>query len=198
MEIIKDLTTKQAAVLEFVRRRILEEGRPPTLREIGGRFGFRSTGTTRDYLKTLARKGYINLRAKQSRAIGLAKPLAFRIPVLGRIMAGLPDLAWEETEEYLSLDDLIPRPDQPTFTLRIKGDSMKDKGILDGDIAVVRRQRLADAGDIVAALLSHEATIKVLKKDKAGFFLAPANESYDEIRRPFTIIGKVTAVIKRF
>jgi len=194
----KDLTAKQTSILHFIHHKISQEGRPPTIREIGRHFGFKSTGTTRDYLSALAKKGYLQRPPHQARSIKLSKPVAFRIPVLGHIMAGMPDLAFEETEDYLSLDEFISSEEKQLFALKIKGDSMIDKGIHEGDIAIVKRQRLADTGDIVAALMDHEATIKILKKKGSDFFLEPANKSYAAIHRPFSILGKVIAVIKRF
>ncbi len=193
-----DLTTKQAKILRFLQNKIIEKGSAPTLREIGQQFGFRSTGTTRDYLNSLSKKGYIRLTPRQSRSIELVKPLVFRIPILGSIMAGMPDLALEETQGFLYLDELLPNQDREIFALRIKGDSMVEKGIYEGDIAIVKRQRLADDGDIVAALLGNEATIKIFRKEKSAFFLAPANKSYREIRKPFEILGRVIAVVKKF
>ncbi len=198
MKIIKDLTTKQSAILKFLQKSISEDGRPPTIREIGKRFGFSSTGTTRDYLKNLAKKGYIRLKPRQSRSIELVKPLIFRIPILGKITAGLPDLAQEDIQEYLYLDQYLSNSERQIFALKIKGDSMKDKGIQEGDLAIIKRQRLADAGNIIAALIDQEATIKILKKENSSFVLAPANEDYGVIRKHFSILGKVIAVIKRF
>lgn len=198
MKIIGDITSKQASLLKFIQARISREGRPPTIREIGKHFGFRSTGTTRDHLASLVKKGYLQLTPRQSRSIRLSKPLVFRIPVLGRIVAGMPDLALEEIDEYLSLDEFLPSEDREVFALKVKGDSMDPKGIHEGDVALIRRQRLADDGDVVAALLDHEATIKTLRKKGKDFYLEPANKSYHEIHRPFTIIGKVIAVIKKF
>ena len=198
MKIIKDLTSKQGALLRFLQNKILEEGRPPTIREIGQRFGFKSTGTTRDYLASLTKKGYLKRTPHRSRSIELTRPLLFRIPVLGRITAGKPDLALEEFEEYVYLDEFISNQNRQIFALRVKGDSMVEKGIHDGDIAIFKKQQLAEEGQIVAALIDHEATIKMLKKQKNEFFLAAANSAYPDIRKPFTIIGKVVAVLKKF
>lgn len=192
------LTTKQRTVLRFIQNQIMEEGRPPTIREIGERFAFKSTGTTRDYLKTLSKKGYIRLKARQSRSIELVKPRALRIPVLGQIMAGMPDLASEEISDYLHIDEFLPNQDRQIFALKIKGDSMIEKGINEGDFAVIRRQLTANQGDIIAALIGQEATVKILKKRNDRFVLAPANSNYAEILKPFSILGKVVAVIKRF
>jgi repressor LexA len=192
------ITARQANILGFIQKTINHTGRPPTIREIGKHFGFKSTGTTRDHLKSLSRKGFITLTPRQSRAINLKTPVAFRIPMIGSIVAGMPDIALEEIDEYVYLDELLPGPDKQIFALKVRGDSMKDAGILSGDVAIVRRQRIADAGQVVAALVGHEATIKTLEKNKTGFYLKPANTSYPDIREPFSILGKVIAVIKKF
>lgn len=192
------LTERQARILSFIRLKIGKTGRPPTIREIGSHFGFRSTGTTRDHLKAISKKGYIRILPRQSRSIELNRELAWRIPVLGSIIAGMPDIALEETENYLFLDDLLPGPDKTIFALKVRGDSMLGKGIMEGDTAVVRRQKTADKGDIIAALVGNEATIKELGKNHEGFFLKPANPAYQEIHSAFSIMGKVIAVIKKF
>lgn len=193
-----DLTTKQTLILSFIKDRVEREGRPPTLREIGSRFGFRSTGTTRDHLKALAKKGWIKLCAKRARSIRLVASKFLQLPILGSITAGLPDLALEETEEYLRLDDWLSTTDNPTFALKIQGESLIEKGINDGDIAIIKRQKTAQVGDIVAARFDHEATIKILKKDSRGFYLAAANKAFEDIRKPFEILGRTVAVIKKF
>ncbi|OIO36092.1 MAG: repressor LexA [Candidatus Omnitrophica bacterium CG1_02_44_16] len=192
------LTAKQARILTFIQNKTSDKGKPPTLREIGSQFGFNSTGTTRGHLKSLAKKGYIRLTPRKSRSIELVKPVIFRIPILGKIMAGMPQLAFEETEGFLQLDEFLPNPDRDIFALNIKGDSMIEKGIHEGDIAIIRRQRIAIDADIVAALIENEATIKIFKKQKTLIYLAPANKNYKEIHSPFEILGKVIAVIKRF
>jgi len=193
-----DLTQRQASILRFIRENVTTKGRPPTLREIGHHFGFRSTGTTRGHLKSLADKGYLKLHKNTARSIELTRPAALRIPVLGRIMAGMPELAFEETEGFLQLDELLPTADKEVFGLKIEGESMTEKGIHPGDIAIVTRQRSALPGDIVAALIENEATIKILKKDGSKYYLGAAHPRFKPIRKPFTILGKVTAVLKRF
>jgi repressor LexA len=192
------ITTRQARILTFIRDRIVSTGRPPTLREIGAHFGFRSTGTTRDHLASLAKKGYLTYGGRTSRSIELKRHIIFRIPIIGRIVAGMPDIAEEEPIGYLELDQFLPRPDKDIFALAIHGESMKEKGITDGDIAIVRKQKLATEGNVIAALIENEATIKILKKDSQGFYLEAANKNFPEIHKPFVIIGKVIAVIKRY
>jgi repressor LexA len=192
------LTIRQTHILTFIRDRINASGRPPTLREIGTHFGFRSTGTTRDHLNSLAKKGYLTRTGKTARSIELKRPLIFRIPIMGRIVAGMPNIAEEEVAGYLELDQFLPRPDKDIFALAIHGESMKDKGIDNGDVAIIRKQKLASPGDIIAALLENEATIKILKKNNKESYLAAANKNFPEIHKPFVILGKVIAVIKRF
>lgn len=198
MKSVPDITRRQATILQFIQNKIHQDGRPPTLREIGRQFGFKSTGTTRGHLKSLVQKGYLRLHPRQARAIETVKPLAFRIPILGRITAGEPNLALEEAEDFLALDNLLPSTTRDIFALKIQGDSMIDKGIHEGDVAVIQRQRTASVGDIVAALLDNEATIKILKKKESGYFLEPANRKYPDIEKPFSILGRVIAVIKKF
>lgn len=198
MKIIRDLTSKQALVLKFLQNKVTEDGRPPTLREIGQRFGFKSTGTTRDHLASLAKKGYLKRAPHRSRGIELSRPLIFRIPILGRIAAGKPDIALEEIDEFVYLDELLPNQNNEMFALKIKGDSLNDRGIFENDLAIIKKQLLAQEGDIIAALIDHEATIKILKKKNDKFFLAAANSAYPDIHKPFTIMGKVVAVLKKF
>ena len=192
------LTARQAKILGFIKNQVTHSGRPPTLREIGAHFGFKSTGTTRDHLRALSQKGFLRLHPRQSRSMELSHPVALRIPILGTVIAGMPDIALEETQGYLFLDEFLSGTDKTIFALKIKGDSMKDRGIMEGDTAIVRKQKTADPGDVVCALIEHEATVKTLGKNKTGFFLKPANESYPDIHDPFSILGKVIAVIKKF
>lgn len=170
---------------------------PPTIREIGSWFGFKSTGTVRDYLRTLSKKGYLKLTPKKSRAIELARNITFKIPVIGQITAGVPSLAYEEIDEYLNLDDFLSSAEREIFALRIKGNSMMDKHIFDGDLAIVKKQSLVEDGEIVAALIGNEATVKTMRKKNNKIYLEPANKNYSPIFKEFTIIGKVIATIKR-
>jgi len=202
MDIVKDLTIKQRRVLLFVQDKIQKEGIPPTIREIARNFGFRSTGTVRDYLNNLRKKGYIRITPKKSRCIELIKRAGFRIPILGQVMAGPPDLAFEEVDEYLDLDDFSSRYDSDTFALRIKGDSMIDAGIFEGDIAIVRKQSTAQDGDFIVALMENEATVKrfrhKVQKREHRIWLEPANKDYSPIHKEFSLIGKVTGVLRKY
>ncbi|MFC1646278.1 transcriptional repressor LexA [Candidatus Omnitrophota bacterium] len=198
MRIYTDITPKQRKILRFIQDKISKEGRPPTIREIASWFGFKSTGTVRDYLKVLAKKGYLKLTPKKSRAIELAKNIAFRIPIIGQITAGVPNLAYEEIDEYLNLENFLSSADKEIYALRVKGDSMVGKNIFDGDLALVKRQPVADNGDVIAALLESEATIKTLRKKHNKAYLEAANKHYSPISKEFKIIGKVIATIRKY
>lgn len=198
MNIYKDITTKQQRVLRFIQNKISKEGRPPTIREIAGWFGFKSTGTVRDYLRILVKKGYLKVTPKKSRAIELHRSTAFRIPIIGSITAGVPNLAYEEIDEYVNVEDFLSSADKDIFALRIKGDSMAERHIFDGDIALIRRQSLANDGDIIAALINEEATVKTLRKKGNLIYLEPANKKYQPITKEFTIIGRVIATIRKY
>jgi len=194
---IQALTLKQKDVLKFILRYLRLHGHPPTIREIGGGLNFSSTGTVRDYLKILSRKGYINIRQNKSRAIEVIKNTAFSISILGRVTAGHPDFAVENIEGYIDWDNLLAAED--TFALHVKGDSMIERGIMEGDLVLVRQQQTAAIGDIIVALLnSNEATIKILKKKEDKLYLEPANKNYPPIYTEFNIIGKVMGLIRRY
>jgi len=200
MRIYKDITLKQKKILRFIQNRISKEGRPPTIREIASWFGFKSTGTVRDYLRTLAKKGYLKLIPKKSRAIELVRNLTFRIPIIGEITAGVPNLAYEEIDEYLNLEDFLSSSEKDIFALRIKGDSMIEKNIFDGDLVLIKRQSLANDREIIAALIDHdyEATVKTFRKKHNKIYLEPANKKYSPIFKEFSVIGKVIATIRRY
>ncbi len=193
------LTTKQKQVLRFIYRQIRVSQSPPTIREIAEHFHFSSTGTVRDHLRALVRKGYIRITAHKSRAIELIRAGLFAIPIAGKVRAGLPSLAVEEIEGYLDLDSLL-FSDDSTFALKVKGDSMVNAGIFPDDLVLVRKQSIAQVGETVVALVRDEATVKHLRKRENRYFLDPANPRYQPItvNEDVTIIGKVISVIRRF
>jgi len=198
MNIYKDITPKQQKILAFIQSKISKENRPPTIREIASWFGFKSTGTVRDYLKILSKKGHLKITPKKSRAIELARNMTFRVPIIGQITAGFPNLAYEEIDEYLSLEDFLSSSDKEIFALRIKGDSMIKKNIFEGDLALVKRQRTAQSGDIIAALIDNEATVKTFTNKGGKTYLEPANNKYKPIHEEFSIIGKVIATVRKY
>ncbi len=195
------LTPKQEKVLDFIRKRIGER-LPPTIREIGGELGFKSTGTVRDYLKVLMQKGLVRRMNNKSRAIELTERASFnKIPIIGTIMAGKPNLAYEEIQGYVDSDDLFlgRLGFDDVFALRVKGDSMIDAGILDGDVAIIKKRPNADNNDIVAALLdNNEVTLKRLRNKAGKFHLEAANSNYPPIFEEFKVIGKLITVIRKY
>ncbi len=195
------LTPKQEKVLNFIRKRIGER-LPPTIREIAGELGFKSTGTVRDYLKALVQKGLLRRVNNKSRAMELTESASFnKIPIIGTIMAGEPNLAYEEIQGYVDVDNLfLGRLGlDDVFALRVKGDSMVDAGILDHDIAIVKKSPHAENNEIVAALLAHnEVTLKRLRHKSGKYHLEAANVNYPPIFEEFKIIGKLITVIRKY
>jgi len=194
------LTPKQEKVLNFIRKRVGER-LPPTIREIGEELGFKSTGTVRDYLKVLIQKGLVRRMNNKSRALELTQTSSFKIPIIGSIMAGKPNLAYEEIQGYVDADDLFlgRLGFDDVFALRVKGDSMIEAGILDGDVAIIKKRPNADNNDIVAALLdNNEVTLKRLRSKASKFHLEAANPNYAPIFEEFKVIGKLITVIRKY
>jgi len=194
------LTPKQERVLDFIRERV-RENIPPTIREIAQYSGFSSTGTVRDYLKALEKKGYLKRANNKSRAIELLKYNFNRVPIIASIPAGKPDSAFEDIQGYVDTDDFLHRSLKPEniFALRVKGESMVEAGIMPGDIAIIHKQATASNGDIIAALLdNNEVTLKKFRQKANAIFLEPANKNYQPIYKDFTIIGKLINIIRRY
>ncbi|MBM3244014.1 MAG: transcriptional repressor LexA [Candidatus Omnitrophica bacterium] len=195
------LTPKQEKVLMFIQKRIGER-LPPTVREIGEELGFKSTGTVRDYLKALMQKGLVRRMNNKSRALELTERASFnKIPIIGTIMAGRPNLAYEEIQGYVDTDDLyLGRLGfDDVFALRVKGDSMVDAGIMDNDIAVIKKQPYASNNDIIAALLdNNEVTLKRLRTKSGKSHLEAANSKYPPIFEEFKILGKLLTIIRKY
>ncbi len=191
------LTPPQKKLLRYITRHIRQEGHPPTIREIGQAFGFRSTGTVRDHLRALERKNY--LRALPGKSRGLLPADWLRgLPVLGRVPAGGPLLTEENIEGTVDLSTEFTG--EKVFALRVQGDSMTEAGIHEGDLVVVRTQDHAEANDIVVALVDGEATVKRLAQRGSQLWLQPANTAYEPI--PVTgdtrVVGKVIGVIRSY
>lgn len=194
------LTDKQRKVLDFIRSRIAYD-LPPTIREIAAFMGFSSTGTVRDYLQALQQKGYLKRSKALSRAIELTPGTFFGIPIIARIAAGNPALAYEDIEGHVNPDDLfLGRLSQAdVFAVKVKGVSMVEAGIMDGDIAIIKKQPHANNGDIVAALLEdNEVTLKRFRHKANTAFLEPANPAYQLIYKDFSVIGKLITIIRKY
>jgi repressor LexA len=194
-----DLTDKQQEVLMYVRK-MVRSGLPPTIREIANEFGFSSTGTVRDYLQALVRKGYLLLSEKKSRAIELTEKAMLTIPILGSVPAGVPVLAVENVEDYFNVDKLFSQKDE-LFFLRVKGDSMIGAGIMPDDLVLVKKQPCAQDRDIVVCRVDEgEVTVKILRSREDKFFLEPANRNHSIIplNERSQIIGKVITAIRKY
>lgn len=198
------LTAKQRRVLDFISDRIQRSGAPPTIREIGKRFRMSSTNSVRDVLNALVRKGYIRRKPLVSRGIELVVDWAssfVNVPVVGRIAAGLPITAIENVEGNVAVDRSFVSG-EGVFSLRVAGDSMKDAGIFDGDMVLVRQQSTAEKGEIVVAIIGEEATVKRYYPEKKQVRLEPANPTYEPIivekKAPgFFIAGKVIGLLRK-
>jgi repressor LexA len=194
------LTTRQQAIYDFIRDKIMNRGYGPTVREIGTEFQIKSPNGVMCHLKALEKKGLILREQNMSRAIQLLhppeKPLA-RLPLAGQIAAGSPTLAVESLEQE-DFTSLFSSPDH--FCLRVRGDSMIEAQIADGDYAIIRRQPTAHDGDIVAALVDgEEATLKYYYREPERFRLEPANSTMKPIfSRRVEILGILTGVIRRY
>jgi repressor LexA len=182
-------------VFLYVRQRLLT-GRPPTVREVQDHFGFLSIQTAREHLEKLVEEGRLG---KEGGARGYVLPdsvVAVLVPVVGHVPAGGLSLAAEDLEGYVPFEG---REGDDLFGLRVRGDSMRDAGILDGDLVIVRRQQTARTGEIVVALVGDEATVKVLHRSGRRVELRPRNPAYRPVvPRELRLLGKVIEVRRRY
>ena len=174
----EELTAKQQEILDFVRQAIEETGFPPTRAEIAKAFRYSSPNAAEEHLRTLERKGAIELTPGASRGIRLAENPG--LPLIGRVAAGSPILAEEHVERHCQIDPALFRP-RATYLLKVRGMSMKDIGILDGDLLAVHRTREARSGQIVVARLNGEVTVKRLKRSGRSIELVPENSDFKPI-----------------
>ena len=185
-------------IYDYLREVIPQQGYAPSVREICEAVGLKSPSTVHFHLKRLQERGLIEKGDFKGRAIVLAgERERGRIPVVGTVAAGAPILAQECIEDYLTFD-CGGREDE-YFALRVRGESMLKAGILPGDLVVVRRQRTAENGEIVVALLEDEATVKRLSRRGGHIWLLPENDAYQPIDGTAAqILGKVTAVVRQY
>jgi repressor LexA len=192
------LTPRQAEILQLIRDYTVEWGCPPTRAEIAEAFGFRSPNAAEEHLRALARKGVIELLPGASRGIRLLETGG--LPVVGRVAAGEPILAEEHIEDYYDVDAALFHP-RADYLLRVRGMSMRDAGILDGDWLAVHKQVQAENGQVVVARLDDEVTVKRLKLRGARAELIAENPDYAPIvvdlrREPLVIEGIAVGVIR--
>lgn len=200
------LTDRQREVLEHVAASIRRNGIVPSVREIGQALGMRSPSTVHQHLTALARKGYIKRYGDRMRVLEVLDKRILpngddvaHLPLVGRVSAGLPILAEENIEEMIPVPrKMVGWQDNNCFLLTVRGDSMINAGIRDGDMVIVRSQATADSGEIVVALIGDEATVKRLVVDSQRPYLLPENPAYGPIIGEFEVIGKVVGLLRRY
>lgn len=207
---MRELTARQREVLDFMRSFAERHGVPPTVREIGERFHFTARAAF-DHLRALERKGMLERRVtgkRASRTLVVPGPRGGRraepgVPLLGRIAAGTPITAVENLEDTIPLRaEWLSGGSQDVFALRVSGDSMIDAHIMDGDLVLVRKQETAASGEVVAAMIDGEATVKRLSREGAAVVLRPEHPTMKAIvvepgRGDFRILGKVVGLMRR-
>lgn len=189
-------SVKQQEVLAYIGEFLCKHGYAPTVREIGNGVGLNSTATVVYHLDKLQKKGMLVYESGKKRAITLSNPplKQGQIPVVGVVTAGMPILAVENREGTLNWDG-----DPDCFALRVRGDSMIDAGIFDGDLVVVRPQQNADDGQIVVAMIEDEATVKTLRRSRGMVWLQPENPAYSIIQADdIQLVGLVKAVVRYY
>ena len=199
------LTTRQQLILEVIKKAITTNGYPPSMREIGQAAGLASPASVSYQIEALVEKGYIRKDASKGRAFEITDPndqdsikpeKTVNIPLVGRIAAGGPILAEQHIEEVFPLPESLVGQGE-LFLLKVVGDSMIDAAICDGDYVVIRSQKSAEKGEIVAAMIDGEATVKTFSKKDGHYWLLPANDNYAPIPADNAeILGKVTAVLR--
>ena len=193
---MRKVTENEKMVFEFIKDRI-EEGYPPTVREICAEFGFKSTSTAHRYKNNLTAKGLLEKGNNQNRAIRLTGGNGMKIPLVGTVTAGIPITAIEEITDYISFQP-ARHYSNPLFALKVRGESMINAAILDGDVVVIEQTPYAENGDIVCALVDNEsATIKTFYKEDGHYRLQPENDIMDPIIvDEVSILGKVVGVVR--
>ena len=202
----EELSTKQMEVLRFIKGELNKKGYPPSVREICGAVSLKSTSTVHGHLERLEKKGYIRRDPSKPRAIEVldgdnfmpSRKEMVNVPIIGKVAAGVPILAHENIEDYFPIPvDFLGN--QESFMLIVKGDSMINAGILDGDYIIVQKQNTARNGDFVVALINDEATVKTYYKEKNYFRLQPENPYLlPIIVKEVNILGKVIGVFRSF
>ncbi|MDR0287768.1 MAG: transcriptional repressor LexA [Clostridiales bacterium] len=207
------ITEKQQEILDFVNEMLRDKGYPPSVREICNAVNLKSTSSVHAHLNALEKKGFLEKDGSKTRALricvtedeseGRINKLydnygVVEIPVIGKVTAGMPILATENVERNFPVPIDFIRSNNESFMLKVRGDSMVDAGILDGDYVLVSKQSAANNGDMVVALIGEEATVKTFYKENDHFRLQPENRFYQPIiLRELEILGKVTGVFRK-
>ncbi|WP_444998268.1 transcriptional repressor LexA [Aliikangiella sp. IMCC44359] len=196
---MKELTTRQSEVFEILKEYVEDYGIAPTHVELAELIGVSSSKAAADHLKALEKKNVIKIYADKPRGIQiLTASNENELPLIGSVAAGLPIEAVENVETYVTIPEILKRK-KPTFLLRVRGDSMIDEGILDGDLIAVRKTNVAEVGQIIVARIDDEVTVKRLERQGNNAVLQPANDSYQPIILPaedLAIEGKFVGLIR--
>jgi repressor LexA len=201
-----ELTDRQQEILGFINSSIAQRGYPPTLREIGRQFGIKSTNWVNDHLRALEKNGYLQREDMKSRALRPVDTVSqtIDVPVVGKVAAGQPLLAVRNYEDTVKVDRFFIGQNREVFALRVKGDSMIEAGIHDGDYVFVRKQLQANAGEIVVAMIEDEATVKKYFPEGETIRFQPANSSMKDIIvrkrdwKSVNLIGVVIGVYRKY
>jgi repressor LexA len=201
-----DLTKRQQEIFDFIKRYSAKYGYPPTVRDIGKAVGLASSSTVHAHLANLEKAGLLRRDPAKPRALELLDRATDAVknvvrpnglPLVGQVAAGVPVLADENIEDYVPVPELVGG-DDGEFVLRVKGDSMRDAGILEGDLVVVRPQDVASDGDVVVALVGEEATVKRFFREVDHVRLQPENPTMEPIRtKEVRVLGKVVGLLRR-
>lgn len=207
------MTNRQEEILRFINDFIIKNSFPPTYREIGNFFNISSTFGVKRHLDALVKKGFINVDSKSNRSISLTEKSferfnrikennSIEIPIIGRVAAGYPVLSEQNIEGTLFIDSSLIKRGNNYFGLKVRGDSMIDDGIFEGDTVIVKSQHNAENNDIIIAMVDNDTTVKRFKKNKNNIELVPANDNYLPIivsgKDNFSILGKVVGVYRIF
>ena len=199
------ISKKQQEILEYIKSQILERGFPPAVREICEAVNLKSTSSVHSHLETLEKNGYIRRDPTKPRAIeilddnfNLTRREMVNVPIIGQVAAGQPILAEQNIEDYFPIP-VERMPNKQTFLLKVKGESMINAGILDGDLVLVQEEKTASNGDMVVALIDDGATVKTFYKEEGVIRLQPENDFMDPlIVQDVSILGKVIGVMRFF
>ncbi|TQV77007.1 transcriptional repressor LexA [Aliikangiella marina] len=195
---MKELTARQQEVFGILKNYVESYGIAPTHVELAELIGVSSSKAAADHLKALEKKNVIKIYADKPRGIQILTADSDELPLIGSVAAGLPIEAIENVEAYVTIPEMLKRK-KPTFLLRVRGDSMIDEGILDGDLIAVRKTNTAEIGQIIVARIDDEVTVKRLERDGNNAVLQPANDCYEPIVLPaedLAIEGKFVGLIR--
>lgn len=202
MESLRPLTTRQQQIFDLIKEKIHDTGMPPTRAEIAEFFGFKSANAAEEHLKALAKKGYIEMLAGTSRGIRLAEELIEEegLPLIGRVAAGEPILAQEHVEDHYKMDGTLFHP-AADYLLRVNGESMKDIGIMDGDLLAVHQTTDVHNGQVVVARVEDDVTVKRFKREGNIVYLHAENEAFEPIKvdlasQQFNIEGIAVGIVR--